>query len=411
MEIKNLVGVLGIGSILLISFLLSNNKKKINFKLITYSLILQTITGILILKNKVGQNIISFLAKCVTELLDISQEGSKFIFGFLANKELIESNITGAQGFIFIVQVVPTIIFICALASILYYFGILQVIVKLFASIFNKLLGVSGAEALANTTVAFVGQVESAIIIQPYLNKLTKSEILTIMTGGMACISGSLLAIYSSLGVQAEYLIAASCMAIPGSFLISKIIYPEDETPETKDLININIRPGEKNLIEAILDGAYSGAKISIGVISMLLAFISLVALLDKILFLINNSLSLKMILGYVFSPIIFLLGVPQNEVGLVAQLFGTKIALNEFIAYLDLSKLIENNQLSEKSIAISSFILCGFANFGSIAIQIGGLTQMAPERKSDFAELGLKAMVAGAFVSCISGCIVGILI
>jgi CNT family concentrative nucleoside transporter len=371
---------------------------------------MQIITGIFILKVPVGRKIFEFIAKGISAILEVSREGGNFVFGFLMNDNLIQNKITQEGSFIFAVQVIPTIIFICALVTMLYYFGILQFIIKIFAWIFNKLLGVSGAEALANVSVVFVGQVESAIVIQPFLSKLTKSEILTIMTGGMACISGSLMAIYSGLGVKPELLLTASCMAAPGSFVISKIFYPEVESPQTKDSVNIDYKTSEKNLIEAILDGAFSGAKICMGIIAMLLAFISIVALVDKILILINNNLSLKSILGFIFTPLIYLIGVPKEDVNLVSQLFGTKISLNEFIAYIDLSKLLTENRLTAKGAAIASIILCGFANFSSIAIQIGGLTQMSPERKSDFAELGFKAMICGALVSLMSGCIVGIL-
>ncbi|MBI1858821.1 MAG: NupC/NupG family nucleoside CNT transporter [Candidatus Melainabacteria bacterium] len=409
--LEKFTGVLGIAFILLISYLFSNNRKKINLRLVIVGLLLQILTGIFILKVPFGRKLVSFIARGVTALLEISQEGGKFVFGFLANEDLIAKNISEANGFIFAIQVIPTIIFICALVSMLYYFGILQVIVKFFAWFFNKLLSVSGAEALANSAVVFVGQVESAIVIQPYLPKLTKSEILTIMTGGMACISGSLMAIYSGLGVQTEYLLAASFMAAPGSFVISKIFYPEDGKPVTKDYIKIEHKQEKKNLVEAILDGAFSGVKISVGIIAMLLAFISLIALIDTLLLNIHKELSLKTILGYLFTPFIYLLGVPKEDAGVVAALFGTKISLNEFIAYLDLSKLTHLKALTPKGEAIATFILCGFANFSSIAIQVGGLSQMAPERKSDLSALGFKAMVCGALVSCVSGCIVGILL
>ncbi len=405
------IGLVGILAIILISILFSNNKKLINYKLIVLGLTLQIITGFFILRVPLGKYIFGILAKGVTTILELSRVGGKFVFGPLADQTLLSNTFGASNGFIFIIQIVPTIVFICATVSALYYFNILQYIVKTFAWIFNKLLGVSGAEALANSVVAIVGQVESAIIIQPYLSKMTKSEILTIMTGGMACISGSLMAIYASFGVKTEYLLAASFMAIPGSFVLSKIFYPEDSIPLTKNLVNIDFKASEKNLVESILDGAYSGIKISIGVIAMLIAFISLIAMVDKILFILNPALSLKLIFGYLFTPIVYLLGIPSSDVHIAAQLLGTKISLNEFVAYLDFSKIISENTLSPKTIAIITFTLCGFANFGSIAIQVGGLSQMSPERKSDFAELGFKAMLCGALTSCISGCIVGMIL
>ena len=405
------IGILGITAIIIISIACSNNKKLINYKLVISGLLLQTLTGIFILKTSFGKTIFSYLAKGVTLILHFSKAGGEFVFGPLAKSSLLSNSFGSNNAFIFIIEVVPTIIFICALVSASYYFGILQNIIKLFAWIFNKILGVSGAEALANSSVAIVGQVESAIVVQPYLSKMTKSELLTIMTGGMACISGSLMAIYSSFGIKTEYLLAASFMAIPGSFVLSKIFYPEDKNPVTKDSVHIDIKTKEKSLIEAILDGAYSGAKISIGVISMLIAFISLVAMADKLLITFNPNLSLKTILGWIFTPIIYLIGVPKQDIFEVAKLFGTKISLNEFVAYIELSKIIPQNILTEKSKIISSFLLCGFANFGSIAIQVGGLSQMAPDRKSDLASLGFRSMICGALVSCISACIVGILL
>jgi len=411
LNLNNYIGIIGILFIFLISYLFSNNKKLINFKLVVFGTFLQALTGFFILKVSVGKKLFEFLARGVTTILELSREGGKFVFGVLGNEDSLSKVFGQNNSFIFIIQIVPTIIFICALVSVLYYFGILQAIVKIFAWFFNKFLGVSGAEALANSSVAILGQVESAIVIQPYLSKLTKSELLTIMTGGMACISGSLLAIYSGLGIKTEYLLAASFMAIPGSFVISKIFYPEDSIPVTKDTVKIEYNPKEKSLVEAILDGTMSGAKISIGVIAMLIAFISLVAMVDKMLFTINHDLSLKIILGWMFTPLIYLLGIPKEDISEVAQLLGTKISLNEFIAYLDLVKLTSTHSLSAKSIAISTFILCGFANFSSIAIQVGGLSQMAPDRKSDLAKLGFKALVCGALTSCVSGCIVGILL
>ena len=404
-------GIFGIIAILLIGYIFSNNRKLINYKLATIGILLQALTGFFILKVPLGKYIFELLAKGVTEILELSRTGGKFVFGPLANQELLSKTFGSSNNFIFIIQIVPTIVFICAAVSVLYYFNILQYFVKAFAWVFNKLLGVSGAEALANTLVAIVGQVESAIIVQPYLSKMTKSEILTIMTGGMACISGSLMAIYSSFGIKTEYLLAASFMAIPGSFVLSKIFYPEDKTPLTKDTVNVDFKTTEKNLVESILDGAYSGIKISVGVIAMLIAFISLIAMVDKLLFALNSHLSLKFLLGYLFTPMAYLLGIPSKDINIVAQLIGTKISLNEFVAYIDFSKIISQHTLHPKTIAITTFLLCGFANFSSIAIQVGGLSQMAPERKSNFAELGFKAMICGILTSCVSGCIVGIIL
>ena len=405
------IGIFGIFAILLIGYIFSNNKSKISIKLVITGLTFQALTGIFILKTPLGKRLFQILACGVTQILELSRTGGQFVFGFLGKQDLLTNSFGKDNAFIFAVQITSTIIFVCALVSAMYYFGVLQIIIKIFAWIFNKLLGVSGAEALANTAVVILGQVESAIVIQPYLLRMTKSEILTIMTGGMACISGSLMAIYSSLGIKTEYLLAASFMAAPGSFVISKIFYPENEKPITMNTTKIDIPTKEKSLIEAILDGAYSGAKISLGVIAMLIAFISLVAMIDKMLIIINPTLSLKTIIGFIFTPLMYLIGIPKNDLMSVSQLFGTKISLNEFIAYIDLTKLISTNALSEKSIAIATFLLCGFANLGSIAIQVGGLSQMAPERKSDFAKLGFKAMICGALTSCISGCIVGMLL
>jgi CNT family concentrative nucleoside transporter len=290
-------------------------------------------------------------------------------------------------------------------------------------------MGVSGSEALSNVASAFVGQVEAQIMIKPYLNGMTRSELMASMTGSMACIAGGVMAVYISLGVPAPYLIAASLMAAPAALVIAKIVYPETEESETKGTVKLEIKKSHTNLMDAISHGASDGMRVSINVIAMLLGFIALIAMLDYILGYIGhllasisflspqvlpfnlNHLSLKMILGGIFSIFAWAMGVPAAEANTVGGLMGTKMVVNEFVAYLDLTKLMQQEQLSQKAIVIASFALCGFANFSSIAIQVGGIGELAPTRRQDLAKLGVKALIAGTLASYLSATMAGILL
>lgn len=421
-----LSGIIGIVIILGICYLMSNNKKKINLKTVGVGLLLQFLLAVFVLKIPIGKEIIGVLANCIRKILTFSNSGADFVFGFLSSSpDKLDTLFFDGAGFLFSVKLIATIIFILAIVNILYYFGIMQKVVAFFARVMYKLMDVSGAEALSNVASAFVGQVEAQIMIRPYLASATKSELLASMTGSMACIAGGVMALYIAMGVPAEFLLAASIMAAPGALVVAKIVYPETEKSQTKESVKVNIERTHVNLIDSIAHSASDGMKVSLNVIAMLIALLSLIAMGDFILakiglFLYNtchihlsfidlSNLSIKSILGVLFSFFALIIGTPLPDVMNVGALMGEKLVLNEFIAYTDLIALKE--VLSQKAIVIASFALCGFANFGSIAIQIGGIGELAPTRRKDLARLGLKALICGTLASYISAAMAGILL
>jgi len=395
-------GIIGIIVILGLAYLWSNNRKAINLRLVITGLILQITLAIFILKVPIGQDIFAFLGKGINKLLDFSQEGGLFIFGDLTKvSQILPEGIVKSGVFLFVL--LPTIIFVCVLVAMAYHVGLMQRVVALIARFVHWAMRVSGSEALSNVASAFVGQVEAQIMIRPYLSGMTRSELLASMSGSMATIAGGVMAVYISLGVPASYLLAASLMAAPGALVISKIVFPETEVSETK-------------------------GKVSINVIAMLIGVIALIALIDALLgylghFLAWTGLSLnaiginldhlrlKDIFGSFFSLFAIVMGVPPSESLSVGSLMGTKMVINEFVAYSDLSPMIAQGVLSAKSVVIASFALCGFANFSSVAIQLGGIGAIAPTRKADLASLGIKAMLVGTMASYISASLAGILL
>ena len=347
------------------------------------------------------------------------------MFGPLVNTANMSKAFGNGNAFIFFFNIIPTIIFVAVLVSVAYYLGIMQRLVKLIAYLVYKLMGVSGSEALSNVASAFVGQVEAQIMIKPYLKGMTMSELLASMTGSMACIAGGVMAVYIALGVPAEYLIAASLMAAPAALVISKIVWPETEISETKGKVSLEIKKTNANLVDAISHGASDGLKVGLNVVAMLIGFIAIIALVDFILGKIGfgldhlglslsfigielKTLSLNQILGSLFSVFAYAMGVPGKDVQIAGSLMGTKMVINEFVAYLDLAKIKES--LDPKTILITSFALCGFANFSSIAIQVGGIGELAPERRTDLAKLGMRALICGTLASYLSATIAGIL-
>lgn len=419
-------GIIGIVVILGIAYLWSNNRKAINFRLVITGLILQLVLAIFILKVPIGQDIFAWLGKAINKLLDFSQEGGLFVFGDLTKiSQILPPAIVSGGVFLFVL--VPTIIFVCVLVAMAYHVGLMQRVVALIARFVHWAMRVSGSEALSNVASAFVGQVEAQIMIRPYLKGMTRSELLASMTGSMACIAGGVMAVYISMGVPASYLLAASLMAAPGALVISKMVFPETETSETKGKVTLEVKKEHSNIMDAISHGASDGMKISINVIAMLIGVIALIALIDALLgyfgqFLAWTGLSLDMIginletlrlkdiVGAIFSLFAVVMGVPVTESLSVGSLMGTKMVINEFVAYSDLSPMIAQGTLSAKSVIIASFALCGFANFSSIAIQLGGIGSIAPTRKADLASLGFKAMLCGTMASYISASLAGIL-
>jgi concentrative nucleoside transporter, CNT family len=419
-------GIIGIVVILGLAFLWSNNRKAINYRLVITGLLLQLILAFFILKVPAGQHLFEWLGKAINKLLDFSQQGGAFVFGDLMHiSKILPPGIVSAGVFLFIL--IPTIIFVCVLVSMAYHVGLMQRVVAVLARFVHWAMRVSGSEALSNVASAFVGQVEAQIMIRPYLSGMTRSELLASMTGSMACIAGGVMAVYISMGVPAAYLLAASLMAAPGALVISKIVYPETEESETKGVVRLEVKKAHTNIMDAISHGASDGMTISINVIAMLIGVIALVALVDALLGYFGHFLSwtgislsaiglnvdnlrLKDVFGAFFSLFAIVMGVPASESFSVGSLMGTKMVINEFVAYSDLSPMIHQGILSTKSIVIASFALCGFANFSSIAIQLGGIGAMVPNRKGDLARLGFKAMICGTMASYISASLAGIL-
>ena len=408
-------GLIGIVLILGIAYALSDNRKAINYRTVGVGLGLQFGLAVFVLKTDVGQNLFQALGYYVDRLLQKANVGAEFVFSSLVRTDVLQRAFGPGNDFIFFFKVIPTIIFVAVLVNIFYHLGIMQRVVAVMARAMKWLMGVSGAEALSNVASTFVGQVEAQIMIKPYLNGMTNSELLASMTGSFACIAGGVLAVYISLGVPAPYLLAASIMAAPGALVISKIVMPETQFSETKGTVKVEIKKTHANLLDAIAAGASEGLKVGFNVIAMLIGFIALIALLDSLLFRFGfyilqiDYLSLNFMLGKVFSVFAWAMGVPGKDIQAAGSLMGTKMVVNEFVAYLDLVKI--KPTLDRKTIAIVSFALCGFANFSSIAIQVGGIGELAPQRRSDLAKLGFKALICGTLASYMSATLAGLLL
>ncbi len=446
--ISLLRGILGIIILIGISFLLSNNKKNINWRLVVSGLGLQVVFAILILKGEElslifkpfgwPKDFFYWVSGFFVSILNFTTEGAKFVFGPLA----ISPGQDGSLGTIFAFQVLPTIIFFASLTSILYYLGILQRIVQGMAWIMSKVMGTSGAESLSCSANIFVGQTEAPLLIKPFIKNMTNSEILTIMVGGMATIAGGVMAAYIQIlgnsyaqtlniplaqaqQIFATQLLGASVMAAPAALLISKILFPETSEPETKGTVKIAIEKNASNLVEAAAAGAGEGLWLALNVGAMLIAFIALIALVNYILnqlgvflgwnsYLIKNfgqPLNFQLMIGLVLRYLAFGIGVPWHDSLQFGSLLGTKVVLNEFVAYLEMGKMITAKTLIDgKAIIMATYALCGFANFSSIAIQIGGMGPLAPNRRSDIARLGIKAVIGGSLATLMTATLAGIL-
>lgn len=423
---QQFTGIFGLILILGLSWMMSNNKKAINLRVVISGLLLQLALALFILKTTVGSNIFEVIARFITRILDFANAGGEFVFGGLVRRELLVPVFGEQYAFLFMFKIMPTIIFVAVLVSIAYHIGLMQRIVAVFAKGMKFIMNVSGSEALSNVSSAFVGQVEAQILIKPYISSMTMSELLASMAGSMACIAGGVMAVYIQMGVDAKYLLAASIMAAPAALVIAKIVYPETEESETKGTVKLEIKKAHSNLMDAISHGASDGLKVSLNVIAMLIGVIALIALIDAVLgwggrFIVDHTslslsmigvdlqkLSLKEILGSIFSVFAYAMGVPSVDVHAAGQLLGTKLAVNEFVAYTDYVQI--KHTLQPKTITIVSIALCGFANFSSIAIQVGGIGELAPDRRKDLAKLGFKALICGTFASYMSATIAGIL-
>lgn len=408
-------GVMGIVFILGIAFLFSNNKKAINYRTVLGGLAIQILFAFIVLKWELGQKALNWLSTKIQDITSYTNEGVTFLFGGLIGNEGI--------GFIFAFQVLTVIIFFSSLISVLYYVGIMQWVVKIIGGGLSKLLGTSKSESMSAAANIFVGQTEAPLVIRPYIAKMTQSELFAVMTGGLASVAGSVLIGYSLMGVPLEYLLAASFMAAPAGLIMAKIMIPETKnaveaqtaaTAESALSEEIDDKEDEPaNVIDAAARGASDGLGLALNVGAMLLAFIALIALVNGMLGGVGGwfgfeSLSLEMILGWVFAPIAFMIGVPWAEALQAGSFIGQKIVLNEFVAYAAFTPEMAN--LSDKTNIVISFALCGFANFGSLAILLGGLGGLAPSRRPDIAKLGVRCVIAGALASLLSAAIAGML-
>jgi len=404
-------GLIGVVVIFAIAFLLSNNRKAINYRLVFSGIGLQIAIALLVLKVPPVTNFFAMLGKGMGKIEQFATQGASFVYGgiMVDTHDGTSKSFGAPHTFVFAFSVTSTIILVCVLVAILYHIGFMQRVVSFIAKIMNFIMRVSGAEALSNVASAFVGQVEAQVMIRPYLATMTKSELLSSMAGSMACIAGGILIVYVNMGARAEYLLTASLMAAPAALVISKIIYPETEEPVTKGKVSLEVKKEHTNLIDAISHGAADGMKIAINVIAMLIGFIALIAFVNYGLGKIYAPLSLDYIFGKLFYPLAWCMGVPEVDVQQVATIMGQKLTINEFVAFDTLTHKLAT-PLTDKGLLIVSFAICGFANFSSVGMQIGGIGALAPERRADLAKLGIRALISGTLASYLSATIAGML-
>lgn len=399
-------GLVGIVVVLGIAFLFSNNRKAINPRTILGGLAIQVSFAFIVLKWEAGKAALQWLTNGVTNIINYANEGINFLFGGMFAAKGI--------GFVFAFQVLPVVIFFSALISVLYYIGVMQWIIKMIGGPLAKLLGTSKAESMSAAANIFVGQTEAPLVIRPYLSKMTQSELFAVMTGGLASVAGSVLVGYSLLGVPLEYLLAASFMAAPAGLVMAKMIVPETEPIKEDEQFEMEKDEQSTNVIDAAARGASDGLKLALNIGAMLLAFIALIALINGLLSGIGSlfnydGLTLQKILGFLFAPLAFAIGVPWSEAVTAGGFIGQKLILNEFVAYSSFAPQIPD--LSVKTVAVISFALCGFANISSMGILLGGLGSLAPNRRSDIARMSLKAVLAGMLASLLSASIAGMFI
>jgi concentrative nucleoside transporter, CNT family len=414
MTLGPLQPVLGAIVILLIAYALSTNRRAIRWSTVAWGLSLQVVFAIIVLKTTVGERVFTFLGTYITKLLGFAGVGSAFVFGALGDNAVWTRVMTGALGpdgaqsaSMFAFQVLPTIIFIAALFAILYYFGVMQFVVRIFAVVMHRVMKASGAESLNVAASIFMGQTEAPLTIRPYLPEMTQSELMTVMTSGMAHISGGIMAAYVLFGVEAKHLLTAVIMTAPGTIMMAKMFVPETEVPKTMGSVRLEVERTDVNVIDAAGRGTAEGLHLALNVGAMLISFLALIALVNAVLGVVH--LSLGQIFGWVFAPVAWSMGVPWIDAPRIGNLLGTRMALNEFVAYSQLGQM--KATLDPKSFTIATFALCGFANFSSIGIQIGGIGGLAPNRRHDLARLGLRAMLAGTLANFMTATIAGFLL
>lgn len=399
-----LIPLIGICALLLLGALSSSNWRSISLRTVCPAFLLQVSLGGLMIYLPAGREALALISSLISNLLSFSKSGAKFVFGDLGDADL---------GFFFAFQVLPIVIFFASLISVLYHLKIMQFVIRVLGGFLERVLKTSKVESTAAAANLFVGLTEAPLTIKPYIQAMTKSEFFSLMTVGLATVAGSVLAGYAALGISLDYLVAASFMSAPGALLMAKIIEPEIKTGEKSQDLHIKISyEKHQNIIEAAASGAIQGLKLALAIGAMLVAFIGLIALINGMLigigdFLSIDNLTIDLILGYLFQPVAFVLGVPWQESGLVGGLIGKKIVFNEFVAFISLSEI--QNQMSQKALVISTFALCGFANFGSIAVLLGGLGVLVPKRRPEIAKYGIKAMYAATLSNLMSAAIVSV--
>ncbi len=399
-----MTGLIGLLVIPGIAWLLSTNRFEVRWRTVVTGIAIQFVLALLILKTAPGEAFFEWATAAVTTFLTFADDGSRFVFG------------QGFEHVPFAFRVLPTIIFFSSVVAVLYHLGVIQRVVKVFAVVMTKVMGTSGPESLSASANIFVGQTEAPLLIRSYVGGMTRSELMAVMTGGFATVAGGVLAAYVGMGISAGHLIAASVMSAPAALVMAKLMIPETETDKVSAKADFKVKTPWANMIDAAAQGAGDGMKLAINVGAMLLAFIALVAMVNGLLAPLGGwiglpGLNLEMILGFLFRPLAWVMGVPWAEADAVGTLLGLKTAANEFVAYSRFEDISAENQLSEKSRVIATYALCGFSNFSSIAIQIGGIGGIAPERKSELASLGLRAMIAGTLACLQTATIAGLLI
>ncbi|HBH7053381.1 TPA: NupC/NupG family nucleoside CNT transporter [Morganella morganii] len=416
------IGILGIVVLLGIGYLLSENRRAINLRTVVLAFTIELALGGLILYSPAGQHVLFVMAEAVTTVINFNNAGTSFIFGGLVSDKMFA--IFGSGGFVIALRVLPIIVFFSALSAVLYYLGIMQILVRWVGGALQRLLKTSRAESMNSAANIFLGVTEAPLLVKPYLGSMTRSELFAVLCGGLASIAGTMLVSYASLGVKMEYLLAASFMAAPGGLLFAKLMIPE--TQQTAD--ESDAKPVQENrpanIIDAAAEGAINGLNMALAVGAMLLAFVSLVALLNGLLGGVGGwfglpDLSMELILGYLLSPLAWLMGIPWNEALTSGAIIGQKIVINEFFAYANLAEYLKGNEvvaatglpMTERTQIILSFALCGFANFGTVAIAIGGIGSLIPNRRKEIATLGMKALVAGVLSNLMAATIAGLFI
>jgi CNT family concentrative nucleoside transporter len=424
--LDNSISLLGIVVLLFVAWLLSNNRRRFPWRVAGWGLGLQLVLAVILLRTPWGGAVFSGARSFVSRLLAFTDAGASFLWGNLyrtsedlvtfinpeAGHIQVTDSVTGQLmpiGTVFVIHILPTIIFFSSLMALMYHLGVMQIVIRGMAWVMRKTMGTSGSESFSVAANVFVGQTEAPLVIRPYLPTMTQSELMAVMVGGFATVAGGVMAAYVRFGVDAGHLLAASVMSAPAALVVAKIMYPETEESPTRGTVTLDVPREYANVLDAAAGGAGVGLKLAANIGAMLLAFIALVAMVNYGLGFVG--LSLQQIFGWVFSPIAWVMGVPWSEAATFGNLLGTKIAVNEFVGYIELIAARDAGSLSPRSVVIGTYALCGFANFSSIAIQIGGIGTIVPARRADVAALGLKAMFGGALASWLTATIAGVLV